>query len=230
MSHYQNVIRIKAVHQALQEIAGKVLFVGGATVSLYTDRPFREMRPTDDIDILIELVDYTGYARIEDQLRKKGFVNDIESEIIGRYKINGIIVDVMPTSAEVLGFTNRWYAEGFSVPMEKDLGEDCVIRIFQPAYFMASKLEAFKGRGKGDGRMSSDFEDIVFVLNNRNAIWDEMQKASPLLRKYLKQEFKRLLRTNYLYEWVSAHLDYTEQRRAGLIVGGLEAFIENDNN
>ena len=29
-------------------------------------------------------------------------------------------------------------------------------------------MEAFKGRG--DGGMSSDFEDMVYVLNNRNAI------------------------------------------------------------
>jgi hypothetical protein len=31
-------------------------FVGGATVSLYVDRPFNEVRPTDDVDIVIELL------------------------------------------------------------------------------------------------------------------------------------------------------------------------------
>jgi predicted nucleotidyltransferase len=230
MSHHQNITRIKVIHQALQELADKILFVGGATVSLYTDRPFGEMRPTDDVDILIELVHYTGYAKLENELRTKGFINDVETGVIGRYKINGIIVDVMPTSAEVLGFTNRWYAEGFQYPMEKDLGEGFVVRIFQPAYFIATKLEAFKGRGKDDGRMSSDFEDIVFVLNNRNVIWDEMLEAPPMLRRYLKEEFKRLLKTNYFYEWVSAHLDFTDQKRVSFIVAGLEVFVESENN
>jgi hypothetical protein len=114
--------------------------------------------------------------------------------------------------------------------MYKDLAQDCIIRIFQPAYFIATKLEAFKGRGKGDGRMSSDFEDIVFVLNNRNAIWDEMQRSNPLLKQYLKEEFISLFETNYIYEWVSAHLVYNEQKRVSLIIAGLEAFITNEND
>ncbi|MFN4974349.1 MAG: hypothetical protein ACK5GV_03800, partial [Bacteroidota bacterium] len=68
------------------------------------------------------------------------------------------------------------------------------------------------------------------VLNNRNAIWDEMQRSAPLLKQYLKEEFKSLFETNSIYEWVSAHLSYQEQKRVSLIVAGLEAFITNENN
>ena len=39
-----------------------------------------------------------------------------------------------------------------------------MVKIFQAVYFIASKLEAFNDRGNNDGRMSSDFEGIVFVL------------------------------------------------------------------
>ena len=225
MSHYQNITRIKAVHRALQELASKILFVGGATVSLYTDRPFGEIRPTDDVDVLIELIDYTGYAGVEDALRRKGFVNDVDSGIICRFKVQGITVDIMPTSQEVLGFTNRWYSEGFKNSMRVELDQDCVIQIFQPVYFIASKLEAFKGRGNGDGRMSSDFEDIVFILNNRTTIWDEMKNASASVRDYLIAEFKNLNERNYLFEWVSVHLDYSEQRRVSHIMGEIEQFV-----
>lgn len=56
--------------------------------------------------------------------------------------------------------------------MDIRLDQECEIRILQPHYFLATKIEAFKNQG-GDGRMSSDFEDIIFVLNNRRAIWDE---------------------------------------------------------
>ena len=209
----------------MQELASKILFVGGATVSLYTDRPFGEIRPTDDVDVLIELIDYTGYAGVEDALRRKGFVNDVDSGIICRFKVQGITVDIMPTSQEVLGFTNRWYSEGFKNSMRVELDQDCVIQIFQPVYFIASKLEAFKGRGNGDGRMSSDFEDIVFILNNRTTIWDEMKNASASVRDYLIAEFKNLNERNYLFEWVSVHLDYSEQRRVSHIMGEIEQFV-----
>lgn len=228
MSHHQNITRIKAVCEALGEMTQSVLFVGGATVSLYTDRPASEVRPTDDVDILVELVHYSGYAAIEEQLRKKGFVNDHESGVICRFKIQGIIVDVMPTSSTVLGFTNKWYEEGFGKPMEKRLDEGLSIKLLEPVFFLASKMEAFKGRGGGDGRMSSDFEDMVYVLNNRNAIWDEIEKSPAHLRAYLKNEFQKISQEDFLYEWVSANLDYTEQKRTDFIVGGIEAFISSD--
>jgi hypothetical protein len=209
----------------LQELASKILFVGGATVSLYTDRPFGEIRPTEDVDVLIELIDYTGYAGVEDALRRKGFVNDVDSGIICRFKVQGITVDIMPTNQEVLGFTNRWYSEGFKNSMRIALDHDSVIQIFQPVYFVASKLEAFKGRGNGDGRMSSDFEDIVFILNNRTTIWDEMKNASASVRDYLIAEFKNLNESNYLFEWVSVHLDFSEQRRVSYIMGEIGQFV-----
>ncbi len=45
-------------YDALEELADEVVFVGGATVALYADRPSGEARPTDDVDILVELMHY----------------------------------------------------------------------------------------------------------------------------------------------------------------------------
>ena len=87
MSHFDNLTRIKVVHHALGELADNFFFIGGATVSLYTDRKSSELRPTDDIDILIELTRYEEFTKIEEKLRSKGFVNDIESKVICRYKV-----------------------------------------------------------------------------------------------------------------------------------------------
>ncbi|RYE14784.1 MAG: hypothetical protein EOP45_19180, partial [Sphingobacteriaceae bacterium] len=129
MSHRENLLRIKAVYNALEELSDDVVFVGGATVSLYADRLGEEVRPTDDVDILIELVNYKGYAAVEEKLRQKGFVNDWESGVICRYKVQGIVVDVMPTSDEILGFTNKWYTAGFSNAINYALNEEYVIKI-----------------------------------------------------------------------------------------------------
>lgn len=56
MSHERNILRIKVVHDALQELAGEVVFVGGATVSLYAQRPVAEIKPTDDVDVVVEVI------------------------------------------------------------------------------------------------------------------------------------------------------------------------------
>lgn len=118
MSNLQNVTRIKVVYDALQKLAGKVVFVGGAVVSLYADRPAIGVRPTDDVDIVVELISYSGFAAIEQKLREKGFAHDKESRVICRYKINGVIVDIMPTGEGVLGFSNKWYADAFANSFE----------------------------------------------------------------------------------------------------------------
>jgi len=65
-------------------------------------------------------------------------------------------------------------------------------------------------------------------LNNRNAIWDELEKAPSHLRVYLKNEFEKISQKDFLYEWISANLDYTEQKRTDFIVGGIEGFIGSE--
>lgn len=226
MNHSQNIIRIKAVYDALEELGNQVVFVGGATVSLYADRPSGDIRPTDDVDLLVELVNYSGFAAIEEKLRSKGFINDLESGVICRYRVNGIVVDVMPTENNILGFSNAWYPEGFKNAITFNLDEDYRITIFPAIYFLASKIEAFRNRGKNDGRMSSDFEDIVFVLNNRTTVWDELNEAPANLRLYLQTQFQSLLANENLDEWISSNLEYSEQRRVNYIIAGLRKFVE----
>lgn len=225
MSRQENITRIKVVHDALGELAGSCVFVGGATVDLYSTRPAGEVRPTEDVDIIIELLHYTDYAAIEERLRQKGFANDAASVVICRYSIQGIVVDIMPTDSSILGFANQWYPAGFRESVNFEIETGYSIRILQPAYFVATKLEAFRDRGKADGRFSTDFEDIIYVLNTRPALFDEMETATEELRLFLKDQFRELLQKPYIDEWISAHLDYTEQRRVTYILGGLQNFV-----
>ncbi len=224
MSKHINWVRIKAVYHALEELGNKVVFVGGATVSLYTDREAEEVRPTDDVDILIELLNYRDYTGLEEKLRNKGFINDQESNVICRYKIHGIIVDVMPTSEKILGFTNRWYDDGFKNSVEYAFDEKCIIKIFKPEYFLASKMEAFNNRGKGDGRSSTDFEDIIYFLNNRTSIWQELESVELNVKKYISNNFKTLLENKYIDEWISSHLEYADQDRLSFIINEMKKF------
>lgn len=46
MNHHKNIVRIKAVYNSLEDLKDKVVFVGGATISLYSDMETFEVRPT----------------------------------------------------------------------------------------------------------------------------------------------------------------------------------------
>ncbi|HTI92748.1 MAG TPA: hypothetical protein VL727_19260 [Puia sp.] len=97
-----------------------------------------EVRPTDDVDVVVEIWTYKDYAALEEQLREMGFANDQSSGVICRYKVHGIIVDIMPTGENVLGFKNKWYPERYKNSIEVDIDGQYSIRIFSLPYFIAS--------------------------------------------------------------------------------------------
>ena len=224
MSHHINITRIKAVYHALGELKDKVVFVGGATVSLYADAVSEEIRPTEDIDIVVEIWVRNDYYKIDERLRQLGFVNDQSSGIICRYAVDGLIVDVMPTQGDILGFTNRWYQPGFENAVTHTIGEE-KIKIFSPTYFLASKLEAFIDRGNIDGRTSKDFEDIVFILQNRSNVWSEIEASETEVSQYLKATFKRLMQNPNFEEWVDCHAGFGRISATYFIVDELNKLI-----
>lgn len=230
-NHSYNIERIKAVSQALGKLKDDVVFVGGATVSLYADRMAEEVRATMDVDIVAQIYTRLEYAKLEDELRQLGFTNDTTASFLGRYKLEDLIVDVMPISESILGFSNKWYSEGFETAIEYAIDDHCRVKIFDTPYFIASKIEAFKNRGKNkqgelDGRTSDDFEDIIFVLENRFSVWDEMKTAQQTVRSYLKKEFAKLMVMPYIEEWIDVHVSYSSPQATNYILKQISEFYK----
>ena len=111
----------------------------------------------------------------------------MSEEVICRWFYDDVILDVMPTDEKILGFGNRWYKEAIASSIIYSLTDKIDIRIVTAPYFLATKLEAFKTRGKMDFYASHDFEDIVSVLDGRIEIIDEIKNASRELKEYLLQ-------------------------------------------
>ena len=84
----------------------------------------------------------------------------------------------------------------FSVNAETiTLPSGIAIKIFEPTYFVATKLEAFKGRGEGDA-YHKDVEDIVLVVDGRESLVEEVIQADPELRTYIAAGIAGLLTLN----------------------------------
>ena len=225
MSDHINKTRIKAIHNGLGDLKDKVVFVGGATVSLYADELGEDVRFTDDVDIVIEMYSYSEQFALEEKLRQMGFANDTESGIICRYIYKGFIVDIMPAKNKWLGFSNKWYPEAYENSVDCNIDELNTVRIFSSPYFIATKLEAFKGRGENDGRTSHDFGDIVFVLSNREKVWDELNAAPETVKKYLREEFGAMNQLRFFSEWIESHLE--EKGSVEMILNRLADFLSD---
>lgn len=118
---------LKMLEQAieyLRDLLTEVVFVGGATVELWiTDAAAPEFRPTTDVDVIVEVTTRAEYYRFEERIRSVGFENDAASRVICRFRHHesGLVLDVMPTEASILGFENRWQKEAFAHAVETSL-------------------------------------------------------------------------------------------------------------
>lgn len=221
-----NIDMLQIVAIGLEEIKNDLVFVGGAVAELYASDPASsDIRPTTDIDCLIELYTRTDYSRLEERLRAKGFVNDTSMGApICRWIYKNIKVDVMPTDEKILGFSNRWYLEGIENKIGKALPNGTEIFIFPPQYFLGTKFEAHKNRGGNDLRQSHDFEDLVYILDNCKDLLNDIIKSNDGIREYLKNECQNLLTNIAVTEGIESALPYgSGDERANII----EDLIQN---
>lgn len=188
MNHQNNTWRIKTVYNSLGDLRDQVVFVGGSTVSFYADQETLEVRETDDVDVIVEVVSFSEHADFEEKLRARGFSPDVNSKVRIRYRVKNVAVDFMPTTNIAVGFENKWYQDGFQKAMDYQIDNNTVIKILTAPYFIATKLEAFKNRGATDPRQSHDFEDIVYVLENRTAVWSDLLNTDNTLKAYRSTE------------------------------------------
>jgi hypothetical protein len=204
--------RLETVAQALAPLQEKVVFLGGSIVGLLlTDRASPPVRPTKDVDVLVETVTYGQQAGLESRLRALGFEHDqSEGAPICRWLIGDVKVDVMPSDASALGFSNRWYPEALRTALPFPLRKGIQIALVSPACFLATKLEAFSSRGNGDYLASPDIEDLVAVIDGRPEIVAEVGASDAEVRAFLESEFTTLLSNEAFLQALPGHLQGDE--------------------
>jgi len=67
---------------------------------------------------------------------------------------------------------------------------------------------------------SHDLEDVIAILNGRESIVNECEVFEKKLRKFLQEEFQKLLSTGNVEEIIACHLppDIASQQRAGIVL------------
>ncbi|MDZ4801161.1 MAG: hypothetical protein SGI92_23635 [Bryobacteraceae bacterium] len=99
------------------------------------------------------------------------------------------------------------------------------IRVITTPYFLATKLEAFHGRGGNDYLGSRDMEDLVFVVAGRSVVAEEVLAAPAPVRSYLQEAINALLKTPAFLDALPGHLlpDELSQARISTVVHRLKA-------
>lgn len=222
-----NLELLGVVAKALGDLCDRVVVVGGAAVNLLvSDAGAPEIRSTEDIDVVVELASKRDFRKFEKELRERGFVQDESPGApLCRWIIGGVPVDFLPTDPKILGFSNRWYPEAIEAAKEVVVeGVDRPIQHVDAACFLATKFEAFRGRGKGDYRSSHDVEDIIVVIDGRAQIVEDVGAASKPVMTFVAKSVDELMSRDDASDLISGHLppDEASQGRLSIVLARLE--------
>lgn len=143
------------------------------------------IRPTRDVDAIVDVASYAKDTALSERLRTLGLAEDATPGApLCRWRRDDLIVDVMPVDEDILGFSNRWYPTAIETAHTFETAGHAV-RVVTPALFIANKLEAFHGRGGNDMRASHDLEDIIVVVDGRPEIVNDVAAADAEVRGYI---------------------------------------------
>ncbi|MCC8566205.1 MULTISPECIES: hypothetical protein [Xanthomonas] len=190
-----NLPHLLVIADALGELCGHVVFLGGAVVGLLVSDPLAEsVRATYDVDAVVNL-DWARFRGIEARVESQGFAREMRSGVVCRWvhQASGVLFDLMPVDAGVLGFSNRWYAHAVETAQVVALSDRLSIRLVTATAFVATKLEAFVTRGNSDFLSSHDLEDVLNVVDGRAELVEELAVEHADLRQWVADVFAGLV-------------------------------------
>ncbi len=200
-----NIGVVAEVAQALGDLKEDMVFVGGAIISLYTDDPAAdEIRPTQDVDMTLNVLNLSHWNKLQEQLADRGFHPDPFGTTVCSYKLKDIPVDIMSSDDGHFGPSNRWYKIGFE-DLQNVVVKDQLIRILSAPCYLATKFEAFNSRGS-DYRTSHDIEDIINILDNRTTIVREIRTTDQRIKAFIQEQIIALKNKGMMEETLLAHI------------------------
>jgi predicted nucleotidyltransferase len=190
-----NLALLRAMALALGPLRERLVFVGGcATGLLLTNPAAADVRPTEDVDAIIEVATLAGYNAMHPLLAERGFKQTMEDNTPPfRWFWNRMQLDLVPVDERVLGFANRWYRPGFASAVTTEIAPNLSLRHLNAPHFLATKFEAFNDRGGRDVYLSHDLEDIITVIDGRAELVDELERAEASVRQHVVAQTKALL-------------------------------------
>lgn len=190
-----NLPMLEDAVRKLAPFLDEIVFVGGITLGLLiTDEAAAPIRGTTDVDVIAEIITYADYVEFSERLHRAHFTEDAgERPLTCRWHHGDLTLDVLPLNREVLGFTNRWYAPALEHATPVTLPSGASIRVITAPFFLGTKMEAFRGRGKMDYPASHDLEDFVAIIEGRDTVVAEIAASPQDLREYLADAARTLL-------------------------------------
>ncbi len=211
-----NLGALRAVADRLDRMGIEYAFLGGSIVALLLDEPdLSPVRPTDDVDVIIEVAAGTRFSEIEARLREQQFSHDMRPGAPRcRWVLAGLSVDIMPSDGALHGINTAWFKEALATVFVREFAHTS-LRLISPVAFLATKYVAFSDRGFGDFYGSHDLEDFITVIDGRESMVAEVDQANTALRGHVINSVQQLLDEPFFNQALPGYLapDNASQQR-----------------
>jgi predicted nucleotidyltransferase len=190
-----NLALLVGMARAMGSLRDQVVFVGGCATGLLLDNAgLMDVRPTQDVDAIVEVATLASYHELADQLMQRGFKQTLADNTPPfRWYWSRMQLDLVPLDEKVLGFANPWYRVGYAAALTTELEPGLSVRHLSAPHFLATKFEAFKDRGQNDVYLSHDLEDILTVVEGRARLAQELRQADLAVKKHVSDCVAALL-------------------------------------
>lgn len=219
---------IAAVGRALGNVTPRVVFVGGTVTALYPLEGGVDVRPTVDVDCVVDLATTADYYAFVDRLRPRGFRECTdENAPLCRLICGEIRVDIVATADTGIGPTNRWYRDAVNDAASYVVDEGFEVLAITPVYFVATKLEAFHARGRGDYQASHDLEDLLAVIAGLPTLHTQIDQEATPVATAVRRELIALGKVESFVDAVPGHFasNAAGAARANLVLDWLTRLV-----
>ena len=225
MTHDPNIDQVELAAELLGPLMDELCLVGGcATGLLLTDPGSAPIRPTVDVDVVLDVVQYAKYAEFDKRLRERGFSPSVEEgDPLCRWRKKTLVLDVMPVG-DFMGFRNEWYASAVESRVPFPLPSGRIVSHVDAPHFIGTKLAAFASRGENDAACSHDIEDIVLVVDGRPEAIEEVASANADLRAFIARGMAEVLGNSLFMEAMEGYFEPAiAADRAAIVLSRMQA-------
>lgn len=108
-----------------------------------------------------------------------------------------------------------------------EIEPDLAIRVANPAVLLATKLEAYLNRAKGDYVMSHDITDVVTLVEGRPQLVQEVARLGGDAKEFVRNVLGNLLSNPDFRLAIHGHLppDASSQERVAIVLERLRGML-----
>jgi hypothetical protein len=224
MMENPELILFRNTAKRMQPMLEELVFAGGcASALMFSEANFIRAHPPQWLDVIASTNGELGHTGLTIKLKELGLREDTTVGR-GRWKLGALTVCFWNVDPVFSPFSSRFMRDAFAMPRRLPATPEMKVKMVNPAFFLALKIEAFQGRGQGNFQTSEDLNDLVSMLAARAELAFDLKLAAPPVRSFVQRSLAELKPKHEFQEAIKRIANF-DQARVDLALSRLNEIV-----